>query len=42
MQNYDLILDTHVFGLQGTVDIILRAIEEKERTFGKLQPDDDL
>ena len=35
MQNYDLILDTHTFGLQGSVDIILRALEEKEKTYGK-------
>ena len=42
MQNYDLILDTHTFGLQGSVDIILRALEEKEKTYGKAVPDDDL
>lgn len=42
MQNYDLILDTHTFGLQGTVDIILRALEEKEKTYGKPVPDADL
>ena len=42
MQNYDLILDTHMFGLQGSVDLILKAIEEKERTYGKVVPDDDL
>ena len=42
MQNYDLILDTHMFGLQGSVDLILKAIEEKERTYGKIVPDDDL
>jgi uncharacterized protein YlaN (UPF0358 family) len=40
--DYDLILDTHTFGLQGTVDIILRALEEKEKTYGKPVPDADL
>lgn len=43
MQNYDLILDTHTFGLQGTVDIVLRALEAKEKTYGQqTAPDADL
>ena len=42
MQNYDLILDTHTFGLQGSVDIILRALEEKEKAYDRAVPDADL
>ena len=42
MQNYDLMLDTHTFGLQGSVDIILRALEEKEKAYDRAVPDADL